>query len=252
MAPVKQQRYSFSPESIVELRKRLSLSQAKLATSLGIPQNTVSRWETGATTPDATSLAAIHSIAMERGITPSFFKKRKKQIMKPTRMLVVWDFPNLAAQIQHLPHLDAWLRAELEERFSTTAQRKFKAFVRSTPGYSFFDPTETLENHDWDVWEESDDLDEKIIHHCSTYCGQDPSRTILVLITRDGGYAEMINELKSRGVRVYLLGVGHSQDLIDAASKNHLIELPWPDSFPRFSSDPLLHPWIVTPVIGWS
>ena len=251
MAPVKQQRYRFSPESIVELRKRLSLSQAELATSLGIPQNTVSRWETGATTPDATSLAAIHSIAMERGITPSFFKKRKKQTMKPTRMLVVWDFPNLAAQIQHLPDLDAWLRAELEERFSTTAQRVFKVFVGSTPGFGLFDPTETLENHDWEVWEENHDLDEKIIHHCKTYCGQDPSRTVLVLVARDGDYADMINEIKSHGVRVHLLGFGCSQELVDAVGKQRFIKLPLPDNSPWLSSDSSNHPWLEHRVIGW-
>ena len=230
MAPVKQQRYRFSPESIVELRKRLSLSQAELATSLGIPQNTVSRWETGATTPDATSLAAIHSIAMERGITPSFFKKRKKQTMKRNRLLVAWDFPNLAAQIQHVPDIDAWLRAECEKRFLTTTQRTFKAFVNATPGYSLNDPTDTLLDHDWKVWEESQDLDETVIDHCKSDCGQDPSRTILILIAKDGDYVDMINELNSLNVEVHLLGFGCSQELVNAVGKRRLIELPRPDN----------------------
>ena len=171
--------------------------------------------------------------------------------MNRTRLLVVWDFTKLAARIQHLPDLDAWLRADLEERFSTTAQRTFKVFVRSTPGYSFFDPTETLENHDWDVREESDGLDEEIIHHCKAYCGQDPARTILVIVARDGDYADVINELKSRGVQVYLLGFGCSQKLVSAVGEKRFIRLPLPDKSPWLSSDSSNHPWLEHREIGW-
>ena len=251
MTPVKRKLYRFVPESIVELRERLGISQADLARSLGVPPNTVSRWETGATAPDASSLAAIHSVAMESGVTPSFFRKKRKQTMKRTRLLVVWDFSNLTAQMQYLPELDAWLRAECEKRFSTTNQRVFKSFVRATPGYSLFDPTDSLENHDWDVWEESDDLHEKIIHHCKTYCGKDPSRTVLVLVARDGDYADMINELKSRGVRVHLIGFGCSQELVNAVGENRLIKLPWPNNFALIQFNQSHHPWLQHRVANW-
>ena len=250
MAPVNQKLYRFSPESIVQLRERLGLSQAELARSLGVPPNTVSRWEIGTTTPDAASLAAIHSIAMERGITPSFFrKKRKKQTVKRTRLLVVWDFENLAAQIQHVPDIDAWLRAECEKRFPKTTHRIFKAFVRATPGYSLYDPSDTLENHDWKVWEESENLDETVIDHCKSDCGHEPSRTILVLVARDGDYADMINELKDRKVQVYLLGFGFSQELVNAVGKRRLIELPRPDNDLFASLGIRDHPWISNAVI---
>ena len=251
MTPVKNKQYRFVPESIVELRERLGFSQADLAHSLGVPPNTVSRWETGATAPDATSLAAIHSVAMESGVTPSFFRKRRMQTVKRTRLLVVWDFPDLATQTQHLPEFDAWLRAECEKRFSTTNQRVFKSFVRANPGFSVYDPTDSLENHDWDVWGENDDLDEKIIHHCKTYCGQDPSRTVLVLVARDGDYADMINELKSRGVRVYLIGFGCSQKLVNAVGENRLIEMPWPSNFALMPFNQSNHPWLQHRVTGW-
>ena len=251
MAPVEKKRYRFVPESIVELRERLGLSQTDLARSLGVPPNTVSRWETAATTPDANSLAAIHSVAMERGITPSFFRKRKKQTVNRTRLLVVWDFPNLAARIPHLPELDAWLRAECEKRFLTTTQRTFKAFVHATPGYSLYDPTDTLLDHDWKVWEECQDLDETVIDHCKSDCGQDPSRTILILIARDGDYVNMINELNSLNVEVYLLGFGCSQELVDTVGKQRFIKLPLPDNSPWLSSDSSNHPWLEHRVIGW-
>lgn len=253
MAPVKQKQYRFSPESIVELRKKLGLSQAGLARALGVPSNTVSRWENDATTPDAASLAAIHSVAMERGITPSFFKKRKKQPMKRTRLLVVWDFPNLAAHVQHVPDIDTWLRAECDKRFPATNQRTFKAFVGATSGFGQFDPADTLLDRGWKVWEEEEDedLDETIIDHCKSDCGQDPLSTTLVLVTRDGEYAEMIEELKGQGVRVYLIGFGCSQELATAVGEKRLIELPWPSNFARIISNQSHHPWLQHRVTGW-
>ena len=181
---------------------------------------------------------------MENGITPNFFRKTKKQTMKRTRLLVVWDFPNLAAHIQHVPEMDAWLRAECEKRFSTTSHRIFKAFVRATPGYSLYDPTDSLLDRGWKVWEESQDLDETVIDHCKSDCGQDPLSTILILIARDGDYADMINELKGRGVRVYLLGFGCTQELVNAVGEKRLIELPRPNNDLLASVGIRYHPWI--------
>ena len=246
MAPVSQREYRFSPESIAELRERLGQSQKDLARSLGIPPNTVSRWEIGATTPDATSLAAIHSIAMERGITPRFFRKAEQ-----TRLFVVWDFKSIAAQDQYLPDLDAWARAEFEGRFSATTQRTFKAFVRTSQWYTAFRYTAgKLDDLDWEIRENSEDLTDEIIHYCKSRCGQEPSRTTLILIARDGDYSKMIRELKEWGVKVYLIGVGFNQDLVKAVGTKRIIELPWPDNSPRLSLNPTYHPWLANLVSG--
>ncbi len=250
MAPVKQKEYRFSPKSITELRERLGLSQAKLARSLGIPQNTLSRWEIGTTTPDAKSLAAIYSFAIENGITPSFFRKRKREVIKRTRLLVVWDFSDFTPLVQYLPNFDAWLRAECEKRFPTTTQRTFKAFFRATPWLISFGSADTLLDRGWKVWEEGEDLAQIVIDHCKGDCGQDPSSTILVLVARDGDYADMVNEIKSRDARVHLFGFGCSQELINAVGERRFNELPWPDNSPRISVDPSYHPWLEQRVIG--
>ena len=97
MAPVKPGRFKFDPGSIVQVRKHLGLSQKKLAALLGVPANTLSRWETGATTPDADSLAAIYSVAAQHGMSAQLFHRRKK--MQPrlskgrTRLLAVLGLP---------------------------------------------------------------------------------------------------------------------------------------------------------------
>lgn len=253
MAPAKQRHYRFSPESIAELRKKLGLSQAGLARSLGVPPNTVSRWETGATAPDASSLAAIHSVAMESGITPSFFRKRKgkKQTAKRTRLLVVWDFENLTALEQYVSNIDAWVREECEKRFPTTTERTFKAFVRTSQwNLAIRNTTGKLDDLGWEVWEETDDVDEEIIHHSKSDCGHEPLRTILVLMTRDGDYVEMIGDLKAKGVRIYLLGVEFGQDLVTAVGKKRLIELPSPENLPWISVSASHHPWLTSRIGG--
>lgn len=42
---------SYQPSDIIDLRKRLSLSQEELAAELGVHRSNVSRWETGDTRP---------------------------------------------------------------------------------------------------------------------------------------------------------------------------------------------------------
>ena len=75
--------YRFSPESLVEIRERLGLSQAKLAERLKVPVNTLSRWERSDTTPDANALAAIHSIAVKGGLKPEFFQRSTNMAQNP-------------------------------------------------------------------------------------------------------------------------------------------------------------------------
>lgn len=55
-----------SPTRIRRLRAALGLSQAALAARLGVSSNTVARWERGAATPSAASLARLHGLTEAR------------------------------------------------------------------------------------------------------------------------------------------------------------------------------------------
>ena len=79
MTPANEGMYEFKNDSLVEIRKLMGISQSKMAEELGIPANTLSRWETGATSPDAKALAAIYSKAKEYGVSniPPFFGVRR-------------------------------------------------------------------------------------------------------------------------------------------------------------------------------
>ena len=74
MGPARSGKYRFSPRSLIGLRRTLGITQAQMADLLGVPANTVSRWETSLTVPDAQSLAAIYSVAMEYQVQPNFFQ----------------------------------------------------------------------------------------------------------------------------------------------------------------------------------
>jgi transcriptional regulator with XRE-family HTH domain len=82
MNPINDGMYEFNKEALIEIRKLMSVSQGKMAELLGVPPNTLSRWETGVTVPDGVALAAIYSIAKEHGVTnpPPFFAIRKSPI----------------------------------------------------------------------------------------------------------------------------------------------------------------------------
>ncbi len=85
---------AFDSKSLVELREVLGLNQTVMARELGVPTNTLSRWETGSTTPDANTLTAVYSVASDHGVDPRFFRR---VVTVPgngrptTRLAVVWD-----------------------------------------------------------------------------------------------------------------------------------------------------------------
>ena len=252
MAPIKAGKYEYRPESLVSLRDRLGLTQTKMAKLLDIPANTLSRWENGVTTPDAASLASIHSLAVDRGITPNFFQRRRP-VRKPSTvrstLLATWDFQNLGATRNEVASLDSWIRGKLEEKFPSTSRRLFKAFASPYQEAA----TDELQGLGWRVWEDEEDIDDEIVNQAKSDCGQEPKGAILVLIANDGDYVELIDDLRRQGVLVYLITSQHqySQDLIQAVGKKRWIRLdrplsgllPWLQ--PDLTYRPLVFPLLV-------
>ena len=224
MVPVKKAGYEFSPKSLVDIRTRIGLSQSKMAKLLGVPANTLSRWETGSTTPDATSLAAIYAVAAEAGITPNFFRRRRNMTER-SRLIVMWDFQNLGVSAWDVPQVNAWIMEELDKRIPSAPFRLFKAFAQ--PYQS--DATEVLQDLGWRVWEDNENIDDELIMQCKSDSGHDPKSTAIVLITNDGDYVEPIRDLKSKGVRIYLIApASTSQKLISEIGQKRWIR--WPET----------------------
>ena len=205
MAPVKPGSYTFRKESLVELRQRLGLSQVKMAAKLGVPKNTVSRWETGATAPDAHSLAAIYSVAREKGIMPTFFAPEKRKAPIRDRALVYWDIDSVAPYGGNMVDWDTFLITEVNTHVPELKDSQFKVFSRShhRPGIS------QLQDLGWDIWEGDVDIG----HHVRSESGQNPDTPVVFLITTRPDYADLIKRLKNDGVLVYVMAPSSVSDV---------------------------------------
>ena len=225
MVPIKGGRYEYRPDSIVALRKQLGQTQAQMAKQLGIPANTLSRWETGATKPDGEALAALYSLGAAQGFPPNFFQ-RKKFAPRPakgrSRLLAMWDFQNVAVQPGGVPGLDASIRKELDGRFAAASYRRFKAFVRPDQAAA----ADALSACGWLVWEDDEDMDADIVAQARSDCGQEPEATTFVLIANDGDYTDLVSSLEEMGVSVYLITRGkHSKRLTQRVGGKRWIRL---------------------------
>lgn len=226
MVPTRGGRYEYRPDSIVALRKQLGHTQAQMAKQLGIPANTLSRWETGATTPDAESLAALYSLGAARGAPPQFFRRRQlapKPRKGRSRLVVMWDLQNAAVAARRAAERDSAIRGELDRRFSGSSHRLFKVY--STPSQERV--TDVLADRGWRVWEDDTDMDGELIVQARSDCGHEPEDTTFVLIANDGDYRDLIGDLKKQGVAVHVLALGqsHSKRFAGAVGKEGLINV---------------------------
>jgi len=229
MAPIKAGKYEFRPESLVEVRQNLALSQDGRAIG-GSRQHSVALGNrchnARCRIPDS-----IYSVAMEQGVTPKFFHRKRpapKPFKQRSRLLVMWDFQNLGVSATQVASVDTGIRDELERRFKGASYRRFKAFSYSSQWVA----GDELQRVGWRLWEDDVDMDNKLINQARSDCGQDPKETILVLITRDGGFVGLINDLHQLGAEIYVLAPSNesNQDLLKAVGKKHWINLAAPFS----------------------
>ena len=255
--------YRFSPEALKRVRDRLDLSQAKLAARLDLPVNTISRWERGETTPDAHSLAAIYSLAKERGLEPEFFQKgvgmataTRKKPPEPlngrvvlnrqrTRLVMAWDFQNVALDAAEA--FDVWFYMDkfLDIAFPSVDKWVLRA-------YASWQHNEAVKTLRYIELEQTYfDADAQISREVRNLCGIqnsywsqpsiDPKDTVLVLVSKDGDFADLLNEVRQAGVDVYLWAPpGCSRELQGAVNKTNII--PWNHPRRVVSEDNLKHP----------
>ena len=203
MVPARRGVYRFDPDSLTEVRRRLGLSQGDMAKRLGVPQNTLSRWETGATTPDAESLAAVYSAGTQGGFMATFFAKQAsaKQTATRNRALCYWDMATIPASPLEVERAAEFIRQAIAQRVPRAKTTLLKAFSRPQDSQA----TSILEARGWRVWQDAGDWDEEIFDQALSDSGQAPHETVVFLITTDAGFADLVEDLRQRGVRVYLI-----------------------------------------------
>ena len=224
MAPVEKGSYRFDPRGIVDIRTRLGIAQFEMARLLGVPANTLSRWETGNTTPDAHSLAAIYSFAQERGLNLTFFRHLVSG--HRTRLVVILDFQDLGVSALSVKQMDSYLMEELDRIAPSTDHEVFKAFASPDQVIGIAE----LKRLKWRVRIDESDQDEPIIQQVKSDCGHDPDDTTLVICSRGGDFEALVNEMQEWGVEVFMIvPKGASQDMLAAVDTDHCIQ--WPKDF---------------------
>ncbi|MBF8264753.1 MAG: HTH cro/C1-type protein [Dehalococcoidia bacterium] len=220
MVPIKPELYDylFDRAVIANIRKELGLSQAKLADLLDIPVNTLSRWEIGATTPDADTLAAIYAIAKQHNLSPNFFKRRismKQATKHRTKLVLAWDFQNLALSVDKIEEEWGYMKKYLDLIFPATRASRLLRVYSSQPEWAIFStffqqgvskPTVkgTFEALKFEVFEGYYDADSQLVRDSMRECITNPRKTIFILVSKDGDYAETLKEMKRIGVDVYI------------------------------------------------
>ena len=237
MPPAEKGSYRFDPKGIVDLRNRLGIAQFEMARMLGVPANTLSRWETGKATPDAHSLAAIYSFAQDRGLSPSFF--RHFVAGHRTRLVVVLDFTDLGVSALKVRDMDSYLMEELERIAPSTDHEIFKAFARPDQVMGIAE----LKKLKWRVRIDESNQHEAIIQQVKSDCGQDPDDTILVICAKDGNYGGLVAEMQGWGVMVQVMGAhGATQRLRETVDIEQWTQ--WPKVFPIVVQYPSAVEWL--------
>ncbi|MBI2166597.1 MAG: helix-turn-helix domain-containing protein [Chloroflexi bacterium] len=210
-------------------RKRLGLTQAKLAELLDVPVNTVSRWETGATTPDANALAAIYSIAKQQDVTPQFFQRRatvQTAERQRTKLILAWDYQNRGLDASEVASEWSYMWKYIDLLHpGTKASRQLWAY---TSPYQW-NAADELKKLRFQVYDGAFDADSQLVQDVRAECQKKPNKTVFVLAADDGNYVELLRGLKEIGVDVYVWGTDQCNErLVKAVDPGHFIHWDGP------------------------
>lgn len=224
MTALKSGEYVFNPKTIEEVRKRMGLTQQEFSDKLGIAKTAISRWEQGKVTPDADSLAAIYSLAKNDRIEPVFFKKvEAKPKEGRSNLFVSWDYQNMPLPSREAVEKAELIRDELTKKFLSVSHAVFKVFASSRQA----SVTNEISKQGWRLEEFDSDIDEELDSQAWSDCNQVPQDTLFVLITKDGDFTGLIEDLRKKGVRVYLMAPEKAnQELIEAVGRKNRISFP--------------------------
>ena len=237
MSPIRPEdhAYSFRPAMLRDLREQLKLTQAQMSDLLEIPVNTLSRWELGNNLPDANALAAIYSVAAERGVKPQFFEERRNSVnkfKKRKNRIIDWDFQNLGIEAEDVGETCNTLNRYLNFLYGRSTNLVRYAYLPARIGGLWGTENssqgQALQNAGFKVVPCNVDADRQIMSDGAglfdSSSNYQPKESAYILISDDGDYADFLKSFRSAGVEVIVFGTDEcSQKLIRAVGSDHFI-----------------------------
>lgn len=242
MASIRPQDHAFVFEAaaLVKLRDNLKLSQAKLAELLGVPVNTVSRWERGSNVPDANALAALFSIGKERGVTPIFFSERsdvKVNWNNKASLVIQWDYQNMPIQSSAINDFVSKLEEYIQLFRPRASNRVGVAYISSKNGQNGavlrkagIEAKNLKSNADLELIQDGEQNFGLPKNKGAGTVGKgQQNKAVYVLVANDGDYANYLNRLRNAGIEVFLCGTTQcSEKLKRVVDSDHFIPFQRP------------------------
>lgn len=113
---------------------------------------------------------------------------------------MIWDFQTAGVPAYWVGETNKNIEAELSKRFVGMTPI-FKAFTHP----SQHEAAKQLENLGWRVWEGKQEVFDDIIEQAKSDLGQNPENAVLLLISRDNNFMNLIEQLTEKGVQVYVM-----------------------------------------------
>ena len=140
----------------------------------------------------------------------------KKQ-QERTKLMIAWDFQNLGFDANSVETEWYFAKGYLDLMFpKTRANRLLLAYA--SPHQR--EAVKKLEGQKFQTREGFFDADSQIINDAREYCLKNPSKTVLVLATNDGGFGKMLGELNDAGVDCYVSGTDKCSDRLKKVVDN--------------------------------
>ena len=178
---------------------------------------------------------------------PEFFKNTGNKGGR-SRLIVSWDYQNWSPKANDLKETSGLIKQTLADRFSSATYHLYKLFTSDTPANKSSSLEEWLSSMNfvtgqlstanmqnnmvldklgWRVYKYPQNIDDELDAQSYGDCLQHPEDTIFVLISRDGDFADLLHDLRQKGVSMYVITPENSsQKLIEAVGEKRWIHIP--------------------------
>ena len=119
------------------------------------------------------------------------------------------------------------MRDYLGARFTETVEsRLLKAFTSTAQVAA----ENQLDELGFRIWHDAYDLDDDIESQCRSDCGHNPERTVLVLVSGDGRFADLVRDMAADGVEILVWAPPDvDRELVESVDVDHLV--PWSEPY---------------------